>query len=203
MNLVTQLPEGLLLTRSVDNIGPTLECFVADICRRELAGSSEWGVVLEGLPSGGDFDVLAWLPPLLVYIECKSSRPSEIGAEELRAFLQRHQELSPDLTILLVDTDSSVQSIAEKLTDVVTPVLRKLDGQPSAWRPSEPVLKPSQTFRTVFYGWPGISLINTRPSITTQLRRCLQHYHAKVKGTAFFDGRPSHVNFVTGSIDES
>ena len=29
------------LHRPVDNIGPTLECYVSDVCRRELAGSSE------------------------------------------------------------------------------------------------------------------------------------------------------------------
>jgi hypothetical protein len=55
----------------------------------------------------------------------------------------------------------------------------------------------------VYFGWPGVHVVNSKPSIVTQLRRCLQHYHAKVKGSGFWNGRPSGLNFVTGAVDET
>jgi len=201
--VVVRADDTVKLIRQADNIGPTLECYVSDVCRRELAGSSEWGVVLEGLPAGGDFDVLAWLGGPLVYIECKSSRPADIDVSELRAFLQRSQELSPELTILLVDTESDLSSLMDRLTDATLPVMRKLSRRPDDWKPDRPWNKPSQAFPSVYYGWPGIHVVNSKPSIITQLRRCLQHYHAKVKGKSWIDGRPTRVNFVTGATDET
>jgi hypothetical protein len=71
------------LTRRIRDIGPSLEWYVKDLCECELRGSAEWSVKLEGLPTGGDFDVLAWLAPALAYIELKSSAPSGIDDSQL------------------------------------------------------------------------------------------------------------------------
>src|SRR5947209_2244916 len=87
------------------SVRPTLEWYVAEICKRELAGDAEWAVQLEHLPVGGDFDVLGWLAPTLLCVELKSGQPSDVSEFELRNFLQRDQELAPDLSILLIDTD--------------------------------------------------------------------------------------------------
>ena len=52
---------------------------------------------------------MAWLPPTLLYVETKSSRPEEIEDTEIKHFLQRGVELAPDLPILLVETDDDLE----------------------------------------------------------------------------------------------
>ena len=54
------------LTRPIDNIGPTLEWFIADVCQRDLEGHAAWSVKLSDF-EWGDLDVAAWLPPVLMY----------------------------------------------------------------------------------------------------------------------------------------
>ena len=71
LGVVERASEGVRLTRRIDNIGPTLEWYVAEVCKRDFAGSAEWSVKLSDFRYG-DCDVLAWLPPNLIYIETKS-----------------------------------------------------------------------------------------------------------------------------------
>ena len=67
-NSACQGDDRLLTTLRVDTFGPTLEWYVAQRCQRELHGSAAWLVMPEGLPTGRDFDVLAWLDPLLLHV---------------------------------------------------------------------------------------------------------------------------------------
>jgi hypothetical protein len=180
------------LTRAVDNIGPTLEWYVAELCKRELAGDAEWAVQMEDLPVGGDFDVLGWLAPTLISVELKSGQPSEITEAELRNFLQRDQELAPDLSILLIDTDDAtgIQALVQRMNDFVMPLV----GAPK----SKPTFRAQADFPGLSFGWKRVYITGSQPRIITQLRRTLQHYHAHVKGHSFWGG-PS-VNFVTGEV---
>jgi hypothetical protein len=180
------------MTRAIDNIGPTLEWYVAELCERELDGDAEWAVQLENLPVGGDFDVLAWLAPTLLSVELKSGQPPEIPDSELRNFLQRDQELAPDMSVLLIDTDNAagVQALVQRMNDFVMPLV----GAPN----SQPTFNAQRDFPGVVFGWRRVYVTGSHPSIITQLRRALQHYHARVKGHAFWGG-PT-VNFVTGKV---
>jgi hypothetical protein len=81
---------------------------VADVFKKDFSGSAEWSVNLSDFRYG-DYDVLAWLPPILIYVETKSSRPSEVNESKLRHFLQRGVELAPDLAILLIDTEDDLE----------------------------------------------------------------------------------------------
>src|SRR5256885_28070 len=81
--------------------------------------------------------------------------------------------------------------VIERLTEAMTPMMRALDGHPQDWKPAAPWIQPSEAFSSVYFGWPGVHIVNTRSSIVLQLRRCLQHYHAKVKGQLFASGRPT------------
>jgi hypothetical protein len=176
----------------VDNIGPTLEWYVAELCKRELAGDAEWAVQLEDLPVGGDFDVLGWLAPTLLCVELKSAQPSEISESELRNFLQRDQELVPDLSVLLVDTDETagVTALVDRMNSFVMPLVGALASQPTFGAQAD--------FPGLSYGWKHVYVTGSTPSILTQLRRALQHYHAHVKGHSFWEG-PT-INFVTGKV---
>lgn len=113
-----------LVRRGIDNIGPTLEWYIADLCERELHGSASWAVHLEDLRAGGDFDVLAWLSPALLYVEAKAKPRQDIRESELRNFLQRTNELAPDLTVLLIDTQDNLTDFLRWVMDVTTPIIR-------------------------------------------------------------------------------
>jgi hypothetical protein len=96
------------LTRSINDIGKTLEWYVADVCKRDFEGSAQWSVKLSDFRYG-DCDVLAWLPPTLAYIETKSSHLSQVSDSAIRYFLQRGLDLAPDLAILLSTLITTLQ----------------------------------------------------------------------------------------------
>lgn len=182
------------VTRAVDNLGPSLEHYVAQLCIRELRGAAEWGVTLEELPrAGGDYDVLAWLDPSLVYIECKSGRPGSIEESEVREFFQRTVELSPDLAIFLVDTSDELTPLID---GVMNPILR---GALGITEPGRRVIQSLPDYPRVSSGFQRIYVTNSSKTILTQVRRCLQHYYAHVKGVARYGIGP-HVNFTAASV---
>jgi hypothetical protein len=187
------------VTRNLDNIGPTLEWYVAELCRRELSGSSAWGVKLDGLTPGGDYDVLAWLPPTLMYVETKSSHPSQVSDGDIRNFLQRSSVLAPEMAVLLVDTSESMDDLLQRLFELMLPPLRESSGiKDETWCPDEPFVRPQAGYPGISWGCKRIYVTNSKPTILTQLRRCLQHYHARVKGASFFGGPP--INWITGQV---
>jgi hypothetical protein len=158
---------GVLWTRKIDNIGPTLEWYVADLCERELYASARWGVQLEGLPAGGDYDVLASLSFGVLYIETKSAAPASITPRELRNFMQRHGELEPAISILLIDTQDDIRD-----------VVKRLPGSMPYGRPNwDRVDNELRDFPGVYFVPPSVYVTNARPLILTQLRRCLRHFH--------------------------
>ena len=186
-------PSGRAIT--IQDIGLTMEWYVAGVCERELGGSADWGVRLKGLPVNGDFDVLAWLQPTLVYIEIKTSPPGALSVVALREFLQRSQVLSPEVTILLIDTDDDIQPAVHGLLKAMWPVVRAREGGLRDWEPDDHLFRQSRDFPSVWevhYAGVRILVASSEPSIPEQLRRCLRHYHAQVKGTLPFLGRLQH-----------
>lgn len=175
------------LTHPIDNLGASLEHYVAQVCIHEFRGSAEWGISLEGLPrAGGDYDVIAWLNPSLMYVECKSGKPSNIDEVQIREMLQRSVELAPDLAVLLVDTHDDLTNL---INGRINPIIRETLGiaNPDA----RPIL-PQPDYPGVSFGFRRIYVANARPSILTQLRRCLQHYYAQVKGAAFYSDQTAN-----------
>lgn len=177
------------LTRPVDSLGASFEHYVAHVIRTELRGLAEWGVKLEGLPrAGGDFDVIAWLDPLLLYVECKTSRPSEVGERPLRQFLQRAEEFAPDLAVLLIDTDDDLTKfIDDQLNPTAAIALA---------HPGYQAFHAIPDFPGVAWGLRRVYVTNTRPSVVTQLRGCLQLFYAHVRGMSFYGGELTHTNYL-------
>lgn len=162
-----------------DNIGASLEHFVAILCERELGASAvEWGVVLHDIHGGGDFDVIASLDPNLIYVECKCSA-ANITDGQLRETLRRNEELTPELTVLLVDTDKPLGRLVERMNGVMAEI-----GQSAG--PFEEL--PS--YRGVFFGNAQSYVVRSTSSILRQLRSCLRHYHASVKPTGGYSFDP-------------
>lgn len=199
LGVAEHLPDGVRLTRQIDNIGPTLEWYVAQLCQRELFGSAEWSVKLEGLRTGGDYDVLAWLDPLLMYVETKSSALTGVDESQLRNFLQRTVELAPDLAVLLIDTSDDLADLLGRLDEIISPITLRASTIPIMTTYYEQLLvRPQADYPGVSFGYRRIYVTNSEPSILTQLRRCLQHYHVHVKGVPLVPGPP--VNFVADRI---
>ncbi len=189
IEVVEATEAGTRCTRPLDNFGASLEHHVAQTCVNDLLGTAEWGVHLDGLPhAGGDYDVLSWLSSVLVYVECKAKRPGEIRDDELRHFLQRHVELAPDLTILLIDTSDELDDLVDRVNRHIQTVM---EAQPApsiiyvGGSPAESLLVRQLDYPGVWFGAElKLYATNAEPSILPQLRRCLQHYHALVRGRA-------------------
>jgi hypothetical protein len=54
---------------------------------------------------GGDYDIIAKIEASIIYMEIKSSPPKQICDKEIIAFWDRVEDLSPDISIFLVDTE--------------------------------------------------------------------------------------------------
>lgn len=189
---------------TTDNLGGTLEWYVARLISHKLHGSADWGIHLTGLPSeanGGDYDVLAILGAALIYIETKSKKHTDISDAELRYFLQRSVELAPELAILLVDTEKPLEDLLWRITEIMLPPIRVSSGLDPQWRPQIPFISPQSDlgFESVNYGFRRIYVINSKQGILEQISRCLRHHHhSAVKDATLPDG--PQINFITGRV---
>ena len=132
---------------------------------------------MEGVGSG-DFDVIAWLPPTLMYVECKAGAPADISQADLKQVLLRTADLAPDLVVVLVDTESDLAPVATKLGSAQ----HKLHKAARVEFYIPPSLLPD--FGGIYFGlqehWP-IYVAGGKPNLLSQLRWCLRHYHSKAK----------------------
>jgi len=82
----------------------TVELVFAYLCVKELrALSASYGVKIANAPSGGDFDCLANFQNSLFHFEIKSGDIKNINKKVLQCFLDRHNFLSPNASVLFLD----------------------------------------------------------------------------------------------------
>lgn len=184
------------LSQAVDNFGPTYERYVKSIFEREFHWSTEWGIELEGFKYG-DFDVLATIASTLCYVECKTSRPEDVGEMQLRYFLQRSQDLAPEIAILLLDTEDPLDKPLEQLENILTVIKQKAMKKPN-YKPEEPFFRESARFAGVYFGCRRIFVTNARPNVVHNLRLCLQFYWTWLKFQSFLGG--PQYNYVTEEV---
>lgn len=94
-----------LVKRPLKSFGETLEWFVAGLIRDDFQAEAVWGVKFRRPKIGGDYDVIAKLDSSLLYMEIKSSPPRQIFDRGITTFLDRVEELSPDISIFFMDTE--------------------------------------------------------------------------------------------------
>lgn len=104
--------------KTVEGIGPTLQWYVAEWFRLSLKAPARHGVHIEGLAMGGDLDVVAFVGEKRVMVECKSGNPKNITEEQLHLFLQRAAYFKPEIALLLIDTESSIDQQIEMIKRV-------------------------------------------------------------------------------------
>ena len=106
IRLIEEGAAGYVLSpRPVTSFGPTLEWYIAELLKREFGAEVFWGVKFKRPKVGGDYDVLAKLDGSLLYVEVKSSPPKQVTDSEVAAFLDRVEDLAPELSIFLMDTE--------------------------------------------------------------------------------------------------
>jgi hypothetical protein len=152
------------LAEGVTDFGDTFEWFVSGILAKQFGADALWGVTVPGLSCGGDFDVLALLSGRLLYVETKTSPPKHIEQKEMNAFVSRVSTLSPDFSILLVDTHLRMK---DKLVPLLTEALR---AKGVADRGMDRIEKET-------FGWDGrIFLTNAKRDIGSNIALCLRSY---------------------------
>jgi hypothetical protein len=195
--------ETVRTTKTVDNFGPTLEWYVSKVISREFEAASCWCVQVEDIYGGGDFDALSWMDSqgTLAYVECKSASPTSVSDGEIRHFLQRCQELGPEVAILLVDTDSSLQPLLDRVQDILLPLERLASGiRDEDWRPDHPFIAPipHPDYAGLHFGLHRVFITGSEPSITTQLRKCLRYYSSWVTHLTFWS--PVRTDYIRGEL---
>ncbi len=94
-----------LIKRPVKSFGETLEWFISTLMEREFEAEALWGVKFKRPGVGGDYDLISKIDSLILYMEIKSSPPKQIYDKEITAFLNRVNDLSPEISIFFVDTE--------------------------------------------------------------------------------------------------
>jgi hypothetical protein len=187
------------LKEQVDSFGYTLEWYVSQLLTRELGAISEWSVKIDGLLAGGDLDVLAFIDSVLLYIECKAKRTEEIGESEVRNFLQRSQDMAPELAIMLIDTDSELDSLLNRFQTILLPIQRVASGiRDQNWKSEKPFIAKVIGFHRMYFGLQRIFVTYSQPSIQHALQDCLRYYHTYVKFASFWGG--PRMNYLTGEV---
>lgn len=157
-----------LRNTAVYSFGDTLEWYVAQVFAHAFAATVAWDVKVYDLPAGGDFDVIATLGNLLIYVETKSSPPKNIHQPAVAAFFDRLEALAPDVGIFLVDTHLR---LADKINKMVRHELKRRAGDRDG-------VGLVQLRRGVYAASPGLFVINSKPDLTLNLRLCLRHFWA-------------------------
>jgi hypothetical protein len=147
--------------RPVTSFGPTLEWYVAQLLRREFGAEAFWGVKFRRPNVGGDYDVLAKLDGSLLYVEVKSSPPKQVIDSEVRAFLDRVKDLSPDMSIFLMDTEL-------RMKDKLVPMFELALTNRSSEQP-----KVVRIERELFHVEDGIFIANAKESISRNLAKVI------------------------------
>lgn len=153
----------------VDNIGRTLEWYVAEWFKTVLAAPARYGVHVDDLAEGGDLDVVAFVGGLRLSIECKSGR--DITRRQLELFVERASDFAPDAAVLLIDTESSIERHIQTLNG-----LRDLGNNPFAQQDQH---------GTLYWGMRNGYVVNTKRSIGHSLAAVLRLYHTRVKHVPF------------------
>ncbi len=160
-----------LWSNDIKSFGSTLEWFICEIFKREFSTEAIYGVRLKDKLISGDLDVLAWHSgDKLIYVEVKSSPPKYLNSKLINSFLKRVEFLQPELAIFLEDTELRLSDKILPLFENSLKLLSKEKHQPNFHK-----LLPIKAEN--YFIEPNIFIINSRPSIITNLQRCIHYYY--------------------------
>jgi hypothetical protein len=155
---------GYNLNKHVKSFGETLEWYTAEIFKREFGAEAVWGVKFKRPNIGGDYDVIAKFDGSLLYVEVKSSPPKQIYDKEISAFLDRVSDLSPEISVFLVDTEL-------RMKDKIVPMF---DNELK--RRSAGAGEITRMGRELFQTMNRIYIINSKDNIVRNIETVLNWY---------------------------
>ncbi len=159
-----------LKKRPVKSFGETLEWFVARLIEKDFQAETIWGVKFKRPRVGGDYDLIAKVDSLLLYMEIKSSPPKQIYDREITAFLNRVEDLSPEISIFFMDTEL-------RMKDKIVPMFE--DELQSRYKKSVPI---KRIVKELFHINKKIFIINSKGSISTNIETVLSFiWHKEFK----------------------
>jgi hypothetical protein len=156
-----------LVKRPVKSFGETLEWFVAELVNNEFEAEAAWGVKFKRPKVGGDYDLIAKIDSSLLYMEIKSSPPRQIYDREITAFINRTEDLAPDVAIFLNDTELRMK---DKVVYMFEQELQNRYQNPPA---------VNRIVHELFHINRKIFIINAKRSITANIRTVLNFFWHK------------------------
>lgn len=157
--------------QTINNIGSTLEWYIAEWFRRWLQVPARHGVTIKGVADGGDLDVVAFVDGIRVMLECKSGSPSQISETDIQLFFQRAADFNPEIAVLLIDTESRIDQQIDMFNRL------RSGGDP---------LKPQDTGKNLYWGARHIYVTNTKNGIGESLSAILRLYYSKIRHISFW-----------------
>lgn len=196
----------------INNIGTTLEWYVAEWFRRELQAPARHGVTLKEVHQGGDLDVIAFVNDICVFVECKTSKPSDISETEIRWFLQRAHDFGPDIAVLLIDTDSPITKPV-RLAAQIARELDWLENHPEATKLPAEIREGLVTsgaldgysvagYRHLYCIGHNAFITGVPESVDTSLSNALRFYYSYLRHQLIFP-TPLEWDFVNGTVRTS
>ncbi len=149
------------LIKPIRSFGETLEWFMARLVKRELGAETIWGVKFKRARVGGDYDLIAKIDSSLLYMEIKSSPPKQIYDKEIKAFMDRTLDLSPDISIFFMDTEL-------RMKDKIVPMF-----EAELKRRYKKELSVERIKKELFHINKKVFIINSKDSIEANIRTAL------------------------------
>lgn len=167
IGIVAQEKDMFLLARGpIRSFGSTLEWFMSKIFEKEFGAPSIWGVRFKDIVKGGDYDLLANLEGKILYMEIKSSPPKQIYDTEIKAFLDRIEELGSDISIFFMDTELRMK---DKIVPMFEAEIERRHG-----RVVMPLIQRME--RELFTIEDRVFILNSKENIVTNIGASLNWY---------------------------
>lgn len=161
-----------LSKRPVKSFGETLEWFVSRLIKNDFHAETAWGVKFKRTGVGGDYDLIAKVDSSLLYMEIKSSPPKGICDREITFFMDRIEDLSPDISVFFVDTEL-------RMKDKIVPMFEK-----ELRRRYKKSIQAKRIVRELFHIDRKIFIINAKENISSNIETVLAFlWHKKFKIT--------------------
>ncbi len=168
-NLTESTAKGYRLKkRPIKSFGETLEWFIARLIEKEFESETIWGVKFKRPKVGGDYDLIAKIDSSILYMEIKSSPPKQIYDKEIAAFLNRVEDLSPEISIFFMDTEL-------RMKDKIVPMF-----EAELQRHYKKSVSVERIVKELFHINKKIFIINSKDSITANIRTVLSFYWHKM-----------------------
>jgi len=148
----------------------TIELLFSYLSMVELkALSSSFGVKIENTPNGGDYDCLINMNNSIINFEVKSGNISNIDDKDLQCFLDRHNFLSPELSILFLDFQKISYEIISKFLGL------KLDN----YNFIKKIIKIKSEDISLFIIYPNIFVIDlsNNGNILSNVKSAIKFYY--------------------------